>query len=206
MFEQLEDKAISKGYRFVVGCDEAGRGPLAGPVVGAAVHLPNGVVIEGLNDSKKITEKKRKIVYDQIVNCEKIQYGVGIVSAEEIDRINILQASLKAMSDAVNEIDDDVDFIFVDGNRVFVTEIAIEAVVKGDGRVASIAAASVIAKVIRDQMMEDLAARHPEYGFEKHKGYPTKDHMAALEKYGPLNDHRKSFAPVKNLYNYCLSR
>ncbi len=199
MFEQFEDEAMTKGYRFVVGCDEAGRGPLAGPVVGAACYLPKGILIRGLNDSKKLSKKQRETLYREIIGRDEIKYGINIVSAKEIDKINILQASLKAMKKAVDEIDGNVDFILLDGNRVFNTKISCQAVVRGDSRVASIAAASIIAKVTRDKIMEELAEKHPEYGFAQHKGYPTKKHLAALKRFGPISEHRMTFGPLKVL-------
>lgn len=206
MLKQLESEATQKGFRFIVGCDEAGRGPLVGPVVGAACHVPVELEIEGLTDSKKLSPKRREKIFDQLIHCSDIKYGIGIIEPSEIDQINILQASLKAMKEAVDEIGTGVDFIFIDGNRCFKTEIPIEAVVKGDSKVASVAAASIIAKVTRDRIMADLAEMHPEYGFERHKGYPTKEHLEALKKYGPTDQHRLSFAPLKNLYNYCKAR
>ena len=203
MLKQREREATRAGFSFIVGCDEAGRGPLVGPVVGAACHVPVDLEVLGLNDSKKLSEKNRQKVFDRIVCCSDIKYGVSIVGPKEIDQINILQASLKAMKNAVNEIGTGVDFIFIDGNRSFASAIEIETVVKGDAKVASIAAASIIAKVTRDQIMNELAKKHPEYGFERNKGYPTKEHLEALSKYGPIEEHRLSFAPLKNLYNYC---
>ena len=203
MFELFEDEAMAQGYRFVVGCDEAGRGPLAGPVVGAAVYLPKRVEIEGLGDSKKLSKTQRERVYKDLRSIDEIKIGVGIVSAKEIDEINILQASLKAMRDAVNKIGNEVDYILIDGNKVFVSDATCNAIVRGDSRVRSIAAASIIAKVVRDEILFKLAKRHPEYGFERHKGYPTKAHLMAIEKFGPIDEHRMTFGPLKRLHNYC---
>ena len=178
----------------VCGTDEAGRGPLAGPVVAAAVILPDGCVIDGLDDSKKLSEKKRDILYDTIRE-KALSYGIAEASCEEIDRINILNASLSAMKRAVAIASKKVTpgIVLVDGNRNTDFGFPSLTVVKGDSKSQSIAAASVLAKVYRDRLMADLDTRYPEYGFRKHKGYPTKDHMLAVYEFGPSPEHRKSF-------------
>ncbi len=196
-FEPFEDEAEAEGYRFVVGCDEAGRGPLAGPVVGAACYLPRHVKIYGIADSKQLTPEKRIRISKRLYAHKEVMIGVGVVSVEEIDEINILQASLKAMWSAVCEIGHQVDLVLIDGNRSFKAPIATKTVIKGDSRVRSIAAASIIAKVVRDEIMIQMGKKHPGYGFEKHKGYGTPEHLEALERLGPTDQHRKSFAPVR---------
>ncbi|MBQ9984732.1 MAG: ribonuclease HII [Oscillospiraceae bacterium] len=180
------------GYKHVCGVDEAGRGPLAGPVFAAAVILPADIEIEGLNDSKKISEKKRDKLFDII--CEKaLAYSVASSTEREIDEINILNASLLAMKRAVSGLVIPPDTILVDGNQIFESEIHIESVVKGDSLSASIAAASILAKVSRDRYMLELSKKYPEYMLEKHKGYPTKLHYECVEAYGISEIHRKSF-------------
>ena len=171
------------------GCDEAGRGPLCGPVVAAAVILPRDIVIEGLNDSKKLTEKKREKLYDVIIE-KAIAYGIAEASPEEIDEYNILNASMLAMRRAVEKLNVKADFALIDGNCF---TIPTETVVKGDAISASIAAASILAKVTRDRGCLELDREYPEYGIAKHKGYPTKDHMEAVRKYGPAPIHRRTF-------------
>ncbi len=187
---EREHKA--SGYKLICGVDEAGRGPLAGPVFAAAVILPDGVEIEGLNDSKKISEKKREKLFDVI--CETaLAYGIASSSEQEIDDINILNASLLAMKRAVSKLDYVPDLVLVDGNKVFETDIHIKSIVKGDSLSANIAAASILAKVSRDRYMLELAKKYPEYMFEKHKGYPTKLHYERVEEYGISDVHRKTF-------------
>lgn len=187
-----EHEYRTSGYKLICGVDEAGRGPLAGPVFAAAVILPHGVEIEGLNDSKKISEKKREKLFDVI--CETaLAYGIASSSEQEIDDINILNASLLAMKRAVSKLDNVPDLIFVDGNKVFETDIHTKSIVKGDSLSANIAAASILAKVSRDRYMLELAKKYPEYMFEKHKGYPTKLHYECVEKYGISDVHRKTF-------------
>jgi len=181
----------------IVGVDEAGRGPLAGPVVAAAVYLPEKFDTSGIKDSKKISAKKREELYSRILS--ECQVGVGIVSAEEIDQLNILQATMLAMRMATEELKVQIDKVIVDGNRC--PEIRnCESIIKGDDKFVQISAASIIAKVTRDRMMIELSRKYPVYGFEKHKGYGTKDHIEALDIYGPIKGvHRFSFAPVKDL-------
>ena len=185
--------------QFVAGVDEVGRGPLAGPVVAAAVILDPGNPIEGLMDSKKITEKKREALAEEIKE-KALSWSISRVDVDEIDRINILQASLQAMTIAVLELGQQPDYVMIDGNRV-PEDITIraEAVVKGDDRVACISAASIIAKVARDNEMIEMDGVYPGYGLAKHKGYPTKVHIEALHKLGVTKIHRKSFGPVKKV-------
>ena len=188
----IENEKYALGYTAVCGCDEAGRGPLCGPVVAAAVILPRDIEIEGLNDSKKLTEKKREKLFDIIIE-KAIVYGIAEASPEEIDEINILNASMLAMRRAVDKLALKADFALIDGNCSRGFEIDTECVVKGDAKSASIAAASILAKVTRDRGCIELDAMYPEYGIAKHKGYPTKEHMDAVRKFGPAPIHRRSF-------------
>ena len=174
------------------GVDEAGRGPLAGPVCAAAVILPQGVEIPGLNDSKKLTEKKREILFDLICD-QALAYGIAFASVEEIEEINIKRAAYLAMERAIQKLDPRPELALVDGNDRLELPVPSIKVVKGDARCASIAAASVLAKVTRDRYMMELAQKHPEYGFEKHKGYGTAAHYAALREHGPCSAHRPTF-------------
>jgi len=190
-----EKKAVSNGFLRVAGVDEAGRGPLAGPVVAAAVVLPDGFEVGEITDSKKLTPKKRDRLYDYI-RAEATAVGVGVVDAETIDAINILQASLAAMREAVTDLGDAPDFLLVDGTFEVPMPLAQEPLVKGDSRSASIASASIVAKVIRDRMMAEYAELYPEYGFAGHKGYPTKAHKEAIATFGPTPIHRKTFRGV----------
>ena len=183
---------INDSIKYLCGTDEAGRGPLAGPVVAAACILKPGTVIEGLDDSKKLTERKREKLFDIIKeNC--ITYGIALSKPTEIDEYNILNASLLAMKRAVEMLSVKPDLILVDGNRSKGFDSPAEAIVKGDGKSQSIAAASVLAKVTRDRLCSVLDTLYPQYGFAKHKGYPTRDHMVAVYRYGPCPEHRKSF-------------
>ena len=187
-----EKLAIEKGFKTICGIDEAGRGPLAGPVYAAAVILPLDLEIDGLNDSKKLTEKKREVLFDII--CEKaISYSIGIATEEEIDEINILNATFLAMRRAVEGLSVKPDYALIDGNQHPKLSIPDETVVKGDGKSMSIAAASILAKVSRDRFMLQIAEKYPEYCFEKHKGYGTKLHYEMIEKYGVAPVHRRSF-------------
>ena len=189
---EYEEKHYSEGFNAVCGVDEAGRGPLCGPVVAAAVILPLGLEIEGLNDSKKLSEKKREALFDVI--CEKaVAYSIAEASPAEIDEINILNASMLAMRRAVEGLGVKADFALIDGNCSRGFEIPTETVVKGDAKSYSIAAASILAKVTRDRGCIELDREYPEYGIAKHKGYPTKDHMDAVRQYGPAPIYRKSF-------------
>ncbi len=188
----LENELIESGYTYVCGVDEAGRGPLCGPVVTAACILPVGLVIEGLNDSKKLTPKKRELLFDQI--CENaVAYCVAQASVEEIDRLNILEATLLAMRRAIDGLSVPADFALIDGNVSRNFQIPAKAIIKGDATSPSIAAASVLAKVTRDRQCEEMDREYPQYGIAKHKGYGTKEHMNALREYGPCPIHRKQF-------------
>ncbi len=192
-----ENEKYSQGYTSVCGCDEAGRGPLCGPVVAAAVILPRDIVIEGLNDSKKLTEKKREKLFD-VIKEKAVAYAICEATPEEIDEINILNASMLAMNRAVSELSVKADFALIDGNCSRGFEIPTETVVKGDAKSASIAAASILAKVTRDRGCLELDKLYPEYNIAKHKGYPTKEHMDAVKKYGPSPIHRKTFLKFLN--------
>ncbi|WP_051221415.1 ribonuclease HII [Neptunomonas japonica] len=185
-------------YGNVAGVDEVGRGPLVGNVVAAAVILDPNYKIHGLADSKKLTEKKRDALYIEIVE-NALAWHVAYASPDEIDQINILHASMLAMQRAVEGLNVPPDYVVVDGNRCPQLTYPCEAVVKGDSKVAAISAASILAKVVRDKEMYVLHELHPEYGFNKHKGYPTAAHMNALKMYGPLPEYRKSFRPVAKL-------
>ena len=189
---EYENTAYADGYEIVCGVDEAGRGPLAGPVYAAAVILPKGHIIEGVNDSKKLSEKKRDELFDKVID-ECAAYSVGIATEQEIDEINILQATFLAMRRAVEGLNVKPDIALIDGNKTPGLDIEQRAIVKGDGKSANIAAASIIAKVSRDRYMLEMAAKYPEYQFEKHKGYGTKLHYEMLEKYGVSPIHRKTF-------------
>ena len=195
-----EYEKTSEGYKYVCGCDEAGRGPLCGPVVAAAVILPLGEEIEGLNDSKKLTEKKREKLFD-IIKEKAIAYAIAQATPEEIDEINILNASMLAMRRAVDALEIKADFALIDGNCSRGFTIPTQTVVKGDSLSYSIAAASILAKVTRDRQCAELDREYPEYGIAKHKGYPTKDHMEAVRKYGPAPIYRKSFLKFLNNEN-----
>lgn len=180
------------GVEIICGCDEAGRGPLAGPVVAAACILPDGIRIEGLDDSKKLSEKKREKLFDEV--CEKaISYCIAMSTPEEIDEINILEASLLAMRRAIDGLSIKPDFALIDGNIDRGFQIPAKAVVGGDATSQSIAAASILAKVERDRLCLELDRQYPQYNLKKHKGYPTKDHKLAVYEYGPSPIHRKSF-------------
>ena len=192
----LEAAAYQRGYALVCGCDEAGAGPLAGPVYAGAVILPRGLELPYLNDSKQVTPKRRDVLFDQIRE-QAVAWAVAAVSPEEIDATDILSARIKAMQAAIDQLTPAPDYALVDGNRDRGRHSAVitphETVVKGDSRSASIAAASILAKVSRDRYMEELARRYPEYRFDKHKGYGTKLHYQMLDRYGPSPAHRRSF-------------
>lgn len=187
-----ENKYISQGKNLICGVDEAGRGPLAGPVCAAAVIMPEGLIIEGVNDSKKLTSKKREKLFDIIKN-EAICYSVAFASASEIDEINILNATHLAMTRAVEGLEKAPEVVLVDGNSLPKWYYDSEAIVKGDAVCHSIACASILAKVSRDRLMLLEAEKYPQYSFEKHKGYGTKVHVQALKEYGPCPIHRKTF-------------
>lgn len=188
----FENEYYAKGYKFICGIDEAGRGPLSGPVVAAACILPRDIYIPELNDSKKLTEKKREKIFDVITEAA-IGYGIGMASPKEIDEINILNATMLAMRRALESLTPSADFALIDGNIARDFSIPTKTVIKGDSLSASIAAASILAKVTRDRLCLEDAERYPEYNFAKHKGYSTKEHMDAVRKYGPCEIHRKSF-------------
>lgn len=194
---QYEHKRMAEGHKLICGVDEAGRGPLAGPVCAAAVILPPDIEIPGLNDSKKLTDKKRRELFPVI--CDKaIAYGIAFADHQEIDSVNILQATYLAMERAIALLDPAADFALIDGNRAKDFGLPLETVVGGDGLSASIAAASILAKVTRDDYMLRMAEEYPKYGFEIHKGYGTKAHYAALTEFGPCEIHRLSF--LKKFY------
>lgn len=188
----FENEAQESGYMNVCGIDEAGRGPLAGNVVAAAVILPKGLVIDGLDDSKKLSEKKREALFD-IIQKEAVSFSVAWATPSEIDELNILGATMLAMRRAVEGLDIPADFALIDGNTARGFAIPVKTIVKGDAKSPSIAAASILAKVTRDRQCLELDMKYPEYGFKKHKGYPTKDHMNKLREIGPCEEHRKSF-------------
>ena len=187
-----ENEAKSKGYNVICGVDEAGRGPLAGPVFAAAVILPEGHIIEGVNDSKKLSEKKRDLLFDKIID-ECVCYSIGTASEREIDEINILQATFLAMKRAVDGLEIKPDLALVDGNQIPPVNADVLTIVKGDGKSASFAAASIIAKVSRDRYMIELAKQYPQYEFERHKGYGTKLHYEKIAEHGICEAHRKTF-------------
>lgn len=192
-----EKRLWNSGYENVVGCDEAGRGPLFGPVVAASVILPHNFVLEGLNDSKKLTEKKREEYYPIIME-NALAVGISIVSAKEIDQINIYEASRQGMLRAIDSMNVKPDYIITDAMPLDgFTNIPHEAIIKGDAKSITIAAASVIAKVTRDKLMYEEDKKHPEYEFGKHKGYPTKKHIELLNKYGIIDGYRHTYGPVK---------
>ena len=193
----IENEIISKGFDNVCGVDEAGRGPLCGPVCAAAVILPLGCEIEGLNDSKKLSEKKREALFDLIIE-KATAYSIQFADNDEIDRVNILNATMDCMTRAVNELNVRPDYVIIDGNKCpKQLDIPSQSVVKGDAKSMSIAAASILAKVSRDRLMYEYDEQYPEYGFAKHKGYGTKAHYEAIFAHGITPIHRKSF--LKNL-------
>lgn len=191
-----ECEAINNGYRVIAGVDEAGRGPLAGPVVASAVILPQDCDLPGLDDSKKLTERQRETQYDLILKTS-LGYAIGIVDHETIDVINILQAARLAMKQAVEQLSDQPDFLLIDGNQPIETEIRQQTIVGGDGKSASIAAASILAKVTRDRLMHEYHALYPQYQFQQHKGYGTRLHRDLIQMHGPCPIHRKTFKGVK---------
>lgn len=189
---EFEKMCMDEGYSLVAGIDEAGRGPLAGPVYAAAVILPYGTIIKGLNDSKKLSEKRREELFCEITE-KAAAYNVSSVNEKRIDEINILNATFEAMNKAVNGLTQKADFALIDGNRIKDMEIPHKTIVGGDAKSASIAAASILAKVSRDRFICEIARKYPEYGFEKHKGYGTAAHNEAILKYGPCPIHRRTF-------------
>lgn len=195
-----ENKLYHEGHIHIAGCDEVGRGPLAGPVVAAAVILDKDNVIEGLNDSKKLSEKKR-ILLDVEIKEKALAYKIIYIWPEEIDKINIYQASKKAMIEAIQSLDITPSFILSDAMPLGDIGVPYESIIKGDSKSATIAAASIIAKQERDRYMIEISEKYPEYGFDKHKGYPTKQHLDALHKHGVLDIHRKTYKPVYYILN-----
>lgn len=194
---EFEKEALAKGYKSVCGVDEAGRGPLAGPVCAAAVILPEGVIIDGVNDSKKLCEKKRESLFD-VIREQALSYSIAYATVDEIEEINILNATMLAMRRAIDGLDIKADYAMIDGNKIPPLDIDAECIVKGDAKSMSIACASILAKVSRDRLLYKYAEEYPMYGFDKHKGYGTKVHREAILKYGPCPYHRKSF--LKKLY------
>lgn len=192
-----EREAFADGVKLVCGVDEAGRGPLAGPVCAAAVILPPELVIPGLNDSKKLTDKKRRELYD-VITAEAVSYGIAFSSEKEIDEINILQATFLAMARAMEKLTPQPELALIDGNRAKDFGLPVRTIVKGDSLSASIAAASILAKVTRDRLMEQYDEAYPQYGFAIHKGYGTKRHYEALREFGPSPIHRMTF--LKKFY------
>jgi ribonuclease HII len=191
-----EKRLWKRGFKVVVGLDEVGRGPLAGPVVACAVFIkPNSkILLKGINDSKKLSEKQRENFYNILTNHKDIKWGIGMVSEKVIDKINILEATKLAMKKAVKNLN--ADFLILDGNFKINIDIPQKSVIKGDQKVMSVAMASIIAKVTRDRLMKKMHKKYPQYGFEKHKGYGTALHINNLKKFGPCKIHRRSFYPV----------
>ena len=195
-----ENDLLDKGHLYIAGCDEVGRGPLAGPVVAAAVILNPDVLIEGLNDSKKLSMKKR-VALDIEIREKALAFKIVYIYPDEIDKINIYQASKKAMIEAIKELDIVPSYVLSDAMPLNDLGIPYLSIIKGDTKSATIAAASIIAKVERDNYMVQMSELYPEYGFEKHKGYPTKQHVEALNKFGVLDIHRKTYKPVSDVIN-----
>lgn len=193
-----ENELIEQGYKSICGVDEAGRGPLAGPVCAAAVILKPNDIIEGVNDSKKLTEKKREMLYD-IIKERAVSYSIAFATVEEIEELNILNATMLAMKRAVEGLSVPADYAIIDGNKTPNLQIPCNYVIKGDAKSMSIAAASILAKVTRDRLLLEYAEQYPEYQFEKHKGYGTKAHREALLEHGPCPVHRLSF--LKKILN-----
>jgi len=198
-----EKQLKAEGFLRVAGLDEAGRGPLAGPVVAAACILPEGIFWEGINDSKQLTAEERRVLFEKII--PSATYAIGIVDVETIDRINILQATLLAMRNAIASLPIEPDYLLVDGNQLPTLKIPSKAIVAGDCLSVSIAAASILAKVTRDRIMEQLDLEWPQYGFKQHKGYATEQHLLAIEQHGPCPIHRKSFDPIRSTLNSQLT-
>lgn len=197
-FEEMsvfEKSLRERGLRYYCGTDEVGRGTICGPVVASAVMLPEEFYLPGLDDSKKLSEKKREVYFDYIKR-NALSIGVGIASSTEIDEMNIYQASKVAMKRAVEDLDKQPEYLLVDAMEIPLP-IKQESIIKGDSKSISIAAASIVAKVVRDRMMKDLGEEYPQYGFERHMGYGTSEHIAAIDKYGVIREHRQSFAPVR---------
>ncbi len=193
----FEKEARKRGYRKIAGVDEAGRGPLAGPLVVAACTLLEGLIIDGVDDSKKLTPRQRQSLYSQITTHSKVIYSIEVIDPSQIDSMNIFQATLYGMKESVAHLSTPPDFVLVDGNHSPFPPKSSQAIVKGDSLSHTIACASILAKVTRDAIMEGHDIQWPEYGFAKHKGYPTKEHLEVLRKLGPCPIHRRSYAPVK---------
>ena len=195
---KYENELISKGYKIIAGVDEVGRGPLNGPVVAACSIINNNLDLTGITDSKKISESKREKLYEYLI--KNTIYGVGEASPDEIDELNILEATKLAMKRAINEVSNkvNIDYLLIDGNMKFDLDIPYMSIVKGDMKSASISCASIIAKVTRDRMLIELDKKYPMYGYKDHKGYPTKKHLDAIEKYGLIDGYRKSYGPVRD--------
>lgn len=195
---KYEQAARLKGYQLIAGIDEAGRGPLAGPVVACACIIPSGLFFPGVNDSKQLTPKKRQDLFLQITSNKDVSFAVAEISHIEIDHLNIYQATIKAMKKAVDKLLHLPDYLLVDGMNITHLDIPSEKIIQGDAKSQSIAAASIIAKEKRDQLMNEFHEMWPQYGFNEHKGYGTAKHMAAIQKYGPCPIHRLSFKPLKD--------
>lgn len=196
-----EEEAYLRGFRSIAGIDEAGRGPLAGPVVAAACILPRGLLISGVNDSKQLIPKIREQLFERLTTDPSIVFGVGIIEADQIDKLNIYQATIQAMWQAIEQLDPYPDCLLVDGMSLSHKSIPCQKIIRGDQLSVSIAAASIIAKETRDRIMRDYHGQWPEYGFNRHKGYGTEKHLEALERHGPCPIHRRSFDPVKSKLN-----
>lgn len=197
---QYERELYNDGVKLIAGVDEVGRGPLYGPVVASAVILPVGYKLDGLTDSKKLSPKKRDMFYD-IIMKDAVAVGIGIKSAKRIDEVNIYEATKEAMYDAISDLKKIPEHVLIDAMKLEKLEVPSTSIIKGDAKSESIAAASVIAKVTRDRMMDKEALKYPEYGFEHHKGYPTSAHVAAVLEHGVLEDYRKTFEPIKSILN-----
>lgn len=198
----FEKEAYQQGYRILAGIDEAGRGPLAGPVVAAACILPKGLLIANVNDSKQLTPKTRERLFERLTTDSSIIFGVGIIESEEIDRINIYQATIRAMWQAVDQLATFPDCLLVDGMGLPHPVLPCKKIIKGDQLSQSIAAASIIAKETRDRLMRAYHQQWPLYGFDQHKGYGTAQHLEALDRFGPCPIHRRSFEPIKTITEF----
>jgi ribonuclease HII len=196
---KYERELIEKGIEYIAGIDEVGRGPLVGPVVCACVVLPKNFTLKGLNDSKKLSPKRRDFFYDIIME-QALGIGIGVIDEKRIDEINIYQATKEGMIEAFNNVKCKIEHVLIDAMPL-ILPVPTTSIIKGDSKSLSIAAASVIAKVTRDRMMDELDEKHPMYGFKRHKGYPTKEHVEAINKYGIINEHRKSYKPVMDVIN-----
>ncbi len=197
----FEKQASTLGYKYIVGVDEAGRGPLAGPVVAAACYMPLHVEIDGIKDSKLLKPKLRRSIYNEIINHSEIKVAYAVLDADVVDSINILQATLQAMILAVNNLEVEADYLLVDGNHFPKANLPGLALVKGDNRSISIAAASIVAKETRDDIMRKFHEKWPIYGFDTNMGYGTNEHVFAIKRQGPCPIHRKSFEPIKSILN-----